>query len=127
VTSSEPVPPEDLRKKLIELCRQSQLPYGYYVEATDWQLSPRLLYRIWVKDGRHELVRGATFRDLNNRALRNDLIAAGNDVYVDSRVTNIPHSIVSPSILFDELEVSKANTSKDKLPEYSAPALANSK
>jgi predicted Zn-dependent protease len=127
VTSSEPVPPDDLRKRLIELCRQRQLPYGYYVEATDWQLSPRLLYRVWVKDGRQELVRGATFAHLDNRALRNDLIAAGNDVFVDSRVTNIPHSIVSPSILFDELEISRANTTKDKLPEYSAPALANSK
>jgi TldD protein len=127
VTSSAPVRPDDLRKKLIELCQRSQLPYGYYVEATDWQLSPRLLYRIWVKDGRQELVRGAIFGDLDTRALRNDLIAAGNDVYVDSRVTNIPHSIVSPSILFDELEINRANTSKDKLPEYSAPALANSK
>jgi hypothetical protein len=127
VTSSEPVPPDDLRKKLIELCQQRQLPYGYYVETTDWQLSPRLLYRIWVKDGRQELVRGAIFGDLDTRALRNDLIAAGNDVYVDSRVTNIPHSIVSPSILFDELEINRANTSKDKLPEYSAPALVNSK
>jgi predicted Zn-dependent protease len=125
VTSAEPVPPDDLRKKLVELCRQRQLPYGYYVEATDWQLSPRLLYRVWVKDGRQELVRGATFGDLDARALRNDLIAAGNDVFVDSRVTNIPHSIVSPSILFDELEIKRANKNNDKLPEYSAPSLAS--
>jgi TldD protein len=127
VTSTEPVPPDDLRKKLVELCRQRQLPYGYYVESTDWQNSPRLLYRVWAKDGRQELVRGATFGDLDARALRNDLIAAGNDVFVDSRVTNIPHSIVSPSILFDELEIKRANKNKDKLPEYSAPALANPK
>jgi TldD protein len=127
VTSTEPVPPDDLRKKLVELCRQRQLPYGYYVEATDWQNSPRLLYRVWSKDGRQELVRGAIFGDLDARALRNDLIAAGNDIFVDSRVTNIPHSIVSPSILFDELEIKRANKNNDKLPEYSAPALANPK
>ncbi len=127
VTSSEPVPPDDLKKKLIELCRQRQLAYGYYVEAADWTLSPRLLYRVWAKDGRQELVRGAVFGDLDTRSLRNDLIAAGNDMFVDSRVTNIPHSIVSPSILFDELEVKRANKNQDKLPEYSAPAPANSK
>ena len=124
---SQPLPPDDLRKRLVELCRQRELRYGYYVEATDWQLSPRLLYRVWVKDGRQELVRGATFGDLDTRALRNDLMAAGNDVFVDSRVTNIPHSIVSPSILFDELEVKRANKNKDKLPEYSVPPLTVSK
>jgi hypothetical protein len=48
-------------------------------------------------------------------------------VFVDSRVTNIPHSIVSPSTLFDELEIKRANKNKDKLPEYSAPSLANPK
>jgi predicted Zn-dependent protease len=127
VTSSEPVATDDLRKKLVELCRQRQLPYGYYVEATDWTLTPRMIYRVWAKDGHQELVRGAVFGDLDTRALRNDLIAAGNDVFVDSRVTNIPHSIVSPSILFDELEVKRANKNKDRLPEYSAPALLNSK
>jgi hypothetical protein len=46
-------------------------------------------------------------------------------VFVDSRVTNIPHSIVSPSILFDELEIKRANKNNDKLPEYSAPSLAS--
>src|SRR5437762_10748532 len=29
---------------------------------------PRLLYRVWVKDGHEELVRGATFADLDTRA-----------------------------------------------------------
>ena len=34
-------------------------------------------------------------------------------------------SIVSPSVLFDELEVKRADNSKDKLPEYPAPALVS--
>ncbi len=32
-------------------------------------------------------------------------------------------TIVSPSVLFDELEVKRADNSKEKLPDYPAPAL----
>jgi len=86
-----------------------------------------LLYKVWVKDGHEELVRGAIFGDLDTRTLRNDLIAAGNDVNIENRPLAIPHSIVNPSILFDELEVKRANANKDKLPEYPAPTVASTK
>ena len=56
-----------------------------------------------------------------------DLVATADDVYVDNRVLNIPHSIVSPSTLFDELQVKRANANKEKLPEYPAPPLASGK
>lgn len=121
VSSSEALSPEDLKKKLIELCRQRELPYGYYVE-TMGGTSPRLLYRIYAKDERQELVRGAAFGDLDVRSLRNDLIAAGNDVNVENHTLNVPHTIVNPSLLFDELEVKRANADKEALPEYPAPA-----
>jgi len=123
VASSQPVSREDLKKKLIELCQQRDLPYGYYVETFGPKLSPRLLYKVWVKDGHQELVRGAIFGELDVRALRNNLVAAGSDPYVDDLPLNIPHSIVAPSILFDELEVKRANQNKEKLPEYPAPAV----
>ncbi len=125
VRASESSSPADLKKKLIELCQQRGLPYGYYVETLGPQRVPRLIYKIWAKDGHEELVRGATFGDLDTRTLRNDLIAAGNDVNVENHPLNIPHSIVNPSILFDELEVKRANANKDKLPEYSAPTVAS--
>jgi TldD protein len=125
VRSSESSTPEHLKKKLIEICQQRELPYGYYVETLGPQRVPRLLYKVWVKDGHEELVRGAVFGDLDTRTLRNDLIAAGNDVNIENRPLNIPHSIVNPSILFDELEVKRANANKDKLPEYPAPAVAS--
>jgi predicted Zn-dependent protease len=121
VRSSESLSPAELKKKLIEICRQRELPYGYYVETLGPQRTPRLLYKVWAKDGHEELVRGAIFGDLDTRALRNDLVAAGNDVNIENRPLNVPHSIVNPSILFDELEVKRANANKDKLPEYSAP------
>jgi hypothetical protein len=122
VRSSEPLPPDQLRQKLIEICKQRELPYGYFVETMGPNLTPRLLYKVYASDGHQELVRGATFGDLDVRSLRNDLIAAGDDVNVENRVLNIPHSIANPSLLFDELEVKRANANKDTLPEYPAPA-----
>ena len=104
------------------MCQQRDLPYCYYVETFGPKLTPRLLYKVWTKDGHEELVRGAAFGDLDTRSLRSDLIAAGDD-HVDNRMMNIPHSIVAPSILFDELEVKRANENKEKLPEYPAPAI----
>jgi TldD protein len=88
---------------------------------------PRLLYKVWAKGGHEELVRGAIFGDLDPRTLRNNLVAAGNDVNIENQALNIPHSIVNPSILFDELEVKRANANKDKLPDYPAPTVASKK
>jgi len=116
---------EELKKQMIEMCRNQGRPYGYYVETLGPGMSPRLLYRIWVKDGHEELVRGAVFNELDVRTLRNNLTAAGNDPLVSNRPGGLPSSVISPSILFDELEVKRADTSKDKLPEYPPPPLTN--
>lgn len=127
VRSSEPVSTADLKKKLIELCRQRELPYCYYVETLGPQMAPRLVYKVYVKDGHQELVRGAVFGDLDLRALRNDVVAAGDDVNVQNFVLNIPHSITNPSILFDELQIKRANTNNQNLPEYPAPGVTAGK
>jgi predicted Zn-dependent protease len=127
VRSSETLSHDDLKKKFIELCQQRELPFGYYVETFGPRRTPRLLYKVWVKDGREELVRGAVLGDLDVRSMRNDVVAAGDDVYIENRTLNIPHSVVAPSILFDELEVKRANANKNKLPEYPAPAVATRK
>jgi len=123
VTSSQPVSREELKNKLIDLCQQRDLAYCYYVETLGPKLTPRLLYKVWTKDGHEELVRGANFGELDVRALRNNIIGASNDFYFDNRPLNIPHSIVAPSILFDELEVKRASQDKEKLPEYPAPTI----
>jgi hypothetical protein len=123
VTTSAKVPGADMRKKLIELCQQREQPYGYYVETLASLRNPRLLYKVWAKDGHQELIRGAVFADLDVRSLRSDLVAAGDDMYVGNRTQNIPHSVVNPSVLFDELEVKRVDQNKSKLPEYPPPPL----
>ncbi|HUL36020.1 MAG TPA: metallopeptidase TldD-related protein [Candidatus Eisenbacteria bacterium] len=121
--SSEAEPAADLTKKLKEMAAAEDRPYGYRVDTLGPGNSPRLLYRIYVSDGHQELVRGAVFNELDVRALRNDLIAMGNDPLVSNRVGGVPQTVITPSLLFDELEVKRADTSKEKLPEYPAPEL----
>src|SRR5208282_4180976 len=83
--SSAPQPDAGLKAKLIELCKNRDLPYGLYVETMGPGLDPRLLYRIWTKDAREELVRGGVFGDLDVRSLRSDLVAAGTAPQVEDR------------------------------------------
>jgi hypothetical protein len=90
------------------------------------KLEPRLLYRIWTKDAHEELLRGGVFEDLDVRSLRSDLIAAGAAPAVDSRFEPVWRSVASPALLFDELQVKRSEASKQKLPEYPAPALTQS-
>jgi hypothetical protein len=113
----------ELKKQLLEECRSRGLKYGYFVDTLGPRLAPRMLYRVWTDDGHEELVRGAVFNELDIRALRSDLVAAGDDPLVSNR-TGLPFmTIVSPSVLFDELEVKRADNSKEKLPDYPAPTL----
>ncbi len=121
--STDPQPDAGLKKKLIELCRQRDLPYGLYVETMGPRLEPRLLYRIWTKDAHEELVRGGVFGDLDIRSLRGDLIAAGTAPAVEDRSEPVWYSVASPALLFDELQVKRSQAAKQKLPEYPAPAL----
>jgi len=123
VKSAEPEPAQALKEKLMQMASEQGKPYGYRVETLAPGNSPRLLYRVYAKDGHEELVRGAVFNELDVRALRNDVIALGDDPLVSNRMGALPQTIIAPSILFDELEVKRADTTKEKLPEYPAPPL----
>jgi TldD protein len=121
--ASNSVPVDELKKKLIQMCKDQGRPYGYYVETTGPQLSPRLLWRVYVNDGHMDLVRGAVFKQLDTRALRSEIVATGNDAYVYNRAEPLPSAIIAPSLLFGELEIQRANRTREKLPQYPAPGL----
>jgi TldD protein len=120
VKSSDTQSPEELKQRVIQMITEQGKPYGYRVETLGPGNSPRLLYRIYP-DGHEELVRGAVFNELDVRALRSDLTSVGNDPLVSNRAGGIATTVISPSLLFDELEVKRADTSKDKLPDYPPP------
>ena len=124
LTSSQPLSRDELKQKMIELCKQQGKPYGYLVRTVVSQsLIPLLLYRVWTTDGHEELVRGGVFKELDARALRNDLIAVGSDAEASNVIAGIGFSIVSPSLLFDELEVKRNESGKEQLPEYPPPPM----
>jgi hypothetical protein len=100
VRATGTLPVADLKKQLIEMCRQRNKPYGMIVRRMDFPSSasvqeirrllsnseqaggrpvsaPVLVYKVYP-DGREELVRGLRFRGLNARSLK-DILAAGDD------------------------------------------------
>ena len=125
VKSSQKLSFDDLKKKMLDMCKDQGIPYGYFVQTTASDLSPRLLYRVYVSDGHQELVRGASFGQLDTRALRSDLIAAGDEYEMENRSEPVPRSIISPPILFGELEIKRANRAREKLPQYPPPETVN--
>ncbi len=128
VESKETLSSDALKQKLIDLCRQQGLAYGYFVDTLGgMDYSPRLLYRVYVSDGHEELVRGAEFNELDTRALRNGVVAVGDDPLVGNRDGAVPMTVISPSILFDDLEVKRTDTKNAKLPQYPPPDLSPSR
>ena len=127
VSSSEGVAPEALKQKLIALCKDRGLEYGYYAATLAGYRAPRLLYRVYVKDGHEELVRGGLFGDLDQRSMRGNIVAAGSDQFVENHVQPYLFSVVAPSVLFDDLEVKRQTSNKDRLPVYPSPEEAAQK
>jgi predicted Zn-dependent protease len=101
----------DLKKKLIDMCKERNKPYGMLVRKLDYPYSagrgelqalaqsgpqsggsvrpispPVLVYRVYA-DGREELVRGLRFRGLSTRSLR-DIVAASKESALFDYVNN---------------------------------------
>ena len=83
-------------------------------------MTPRLLYKVDL-DGKRELVRGAVLDDLDQRALRSSVQAAGKDLWVANYSGDVPQTILAPAILLDDVTVRRANEKNEKLPFYPPP------
>jgi TldD protein len=120
--ASQPLSKGDLNKRLLDMAKQQ----GHDVYAVETlggsELLPRLLYRVHA-DGTRQLVRGAVFDELDNRSLRSDIVAAGNDAYVSNSLGLVPQTTIAPSMLFDDVGVKRATVEQEKLPYYAPPAL----
>jgi TldD protein len=110
VKASQTSPEADLKKKLIDMCKERGKPYGMLVRKLDFPYSsgvaelrqlaassaqsgsvrplspPLLVYRVYP-DGREELVRGLRFRGVTTRALR-DILAATQETALFEYVNN---------------------------------------
>jgi hypothetical protein len=82
--------------------------------------SPRLLYRV-SQDGKRELVRGAALNDLDQRALRSGIVAAGKELWIANYFGDLPETVLAPALLVDDVTIRRANKKNDKLPFYPPP------
>jgi predicted Zn-dependent protease len=110
---------DELNKKLLDMARDRGLSSVYYVQTLGGD-RPRLLYRI-TPDGKRQLVRGAVIGDIDQRALRSSLEAAGKDLFVANYFGDVPTTVMAPALLFDDATVRRANQKNDKLPFYPPP------
>jgi hypothetical protein len=69
------------------------------------------------------LVRGAVFDELDNRSLRSEIVAAGDDEHVSNTLGAVPVTTIAPSLLFGDIGVKRATEEQQKLPYYPPPAL----
>ena len=164
--SSDALKPADLRKKFLDACRSDGHEWCIEVKRMDnpalssirqddfsefigeiaggiasGERMPLLLYRVYVADGREELVRGGHIDGLTLRSLRN-ILGVGDDATVFRYMQNptggfagtalgafgsaqggIPSSVVAPSLLLEEVEIRGFHGEPRRLPLVSAPPL----
>jgi len=98
---------------------------------------PVLVYRVYP-DGREELIRGVRFRGVSTRSFR-DILAASNETAVLNYLDNnapfammgaggyvSDSTVVSPGILFDEMELEPVEEEPPRIPLVPAPPLTGS-
>ncbi len=119
--SSRPVPVADLNNRLLAMAKEQKRDV-YAVETMGGE-APRLLYLVHP-DGTRQLVRGAIFDELDNRSLRSEILAIGDDPYVNNSLGTIPQTTIVPSLLFGDIGVKRANEEQQKLPYYPPPPQA---
>ncbi len=117
-----------LKKELLESCKAQSLPFGIMIREIDstFFLSgsslsvPILAYKVYVEDGREELIRNLSIDDFPIRELR-QILAVGSDnltlnhVYGNGdRGQGVPYSVTAPSVLLDEIVLRKDTSSKTK-------------
>jgi predicted Zn-dependent protease len=164
--SSDPLKPVDLMKKFLDACRDDghqwclevkrmdnpalssvlQEDFSDFIGGLAGGISsgtriPLLVYRVYVADGRQELVRGTIIDGLTLRSLRN-ISAAGDDTAAFTYMQNsaggfagsalgafgsaqggIPSTVITPSLLLDEVDVRGFHGEPRRVPLVSAPPL----
>ncbi|MHC4598073.1 MAG: metallopeptidase TldD-related protein [Planctomycetota bacterium] len=144
VESSNKIPIAALKTRLIEMASDEDLDYGILVRKTSSAMSggggrivrysfgsrggsislpqPMEIYRVYVEDGREELIRGASFSAASLRILR-DIVATGDDTTVYSTMEGLGSivSVAVPSVLLEELEMKKPPEDFPKPPHLQKP------
>lgn len=138
---------EELKAELLEAAADEGLEYGLRITSLDSasmtgtgsssgifyisygssrsgsRLSdPVMVYKVYVADGREELVRGCEFGSVKTRDLKR-ILAAGNEpeIYNFMGSRTPPSTIVAPPVLVEEMELAKIEQELPKKPILLAP------
>ena len=82
---------------------------------------PVFVVKVYVEDGREEIVRGCEFGDVDIRSLK-DILAAGSKAIVSNSGSGSSGStIVAPAVIFEELDVYRIEAEPEKTPTVPPP------
>ena len=138
VTPSETLPLERMKERLRSEAKAFGLDHGILIrritledeqEADELLSAPELVYEVDVDTGEERLVRDARFQSVTMRALR-DIVAASDRQHVYNLAKDGPFrssaafraSIVHPSVLLSEMELTRSERKPTKLPYLPRPA-----
>jgi TldD protein len=164
-SAMDEVSPEELKKKFMDGCREEKLEFCMVVRQMDnpalslmhqedfsellasfggnaaTDRLPLVVYKVYAKDGREELVRGARISGFGPRTLRN-IAGIGNDDFVYNYMQSsraglsgtalgafgtaqdgMPATVIAPSLLFEEIEVRGARGEPKRLPILPEPPM----
>ena len=142
IKSNKEVSYKKLKELLLEESKKQNKPYGLIIKKIrggetrtskyNFQVfkgTPIHIYKVYVEDGREELVRGAEFVGTPLTSI-NKIIATGNDYRVFNGFCGaesgyVPVSSIAPSVLLSEIELQRTASKKSKPPILDAPALKN--
>jgi TldD protein len=142
VTSSQSIPENKLREKLIEEAKKQGKPYGLYFDDIQggftltqrtlpqaFQVLPVIVYRVYADGRPDELVRGVDIVGTPLAALTR-IMLTGDAQHVFNGVCGaesgqVPVSAIAPAMLFSEMEVQKRAHAHDRPPILPPPGFEN--
>jgi len=88
-----------------------------------------MTYKVYVADGREELVRGATAGTLTVQSLRH-IQAVGSDSYIANRLVGTQNaetatSVIAPSVILEELGLDRPSGTQQKPATLTNPYFSN--
>jgi predicted Zn-dependent protease len=120
IQSSDGKSYDQLKQELLKMCKALEMPYGIIIKGGGLN-DPSLTYKVYVEDGREELIRGVSIGELTVKQLKAQIIAVGNDSYVLNRAggggyggSGVSASVIAPSVLLEELELKKPSGAQQK-------------
>jgi predicted Zn-dependent protease len=118
----------ELKQELIRLCREERLAYGIVIKtlsSVGGGIIPVLAYKVYVADGKEEMIRGINPAAFGVRSLRH-IQAAGSEMVVANRLmgtigAETPVSVVAPAVLLEEMELKRFSGTQQKPAILTAP------